>query len=254
MHGAVLGGREAWRAQRPLTERWTLLAPDRPGHGESPDAPQDFEFEAHLIASQLLDESAHFVGYSYGAIVAMLAAAERPEKVCSLTVVEPPATSVARGVAAVDEWEAETREVFTAASGEDLPALVGRFFGIAGVPLPVPDPLPEALERGARALIGARSPGDAEIPLDALRAAGFPMLVISGGHSDGYEVVCDAIAEATGAAREVLPGMAHLVPDLGPPFNTVLETFMTDASYTTAGASDPDCSSAQPDWSSKVVP
>jgi hypothetical protein len=135
----------------------------------------------------------------------------------------------------VDQWEAATREVFTSASDEDLPALVGRFFGIAGVPLPVPDRLPKALERGARALVGARPPGDAQIPLGALRTARFAVLVISGGHHDGYEVVCDAIAEATGATREILPGMAHLVPELGLLFNAVVEAFMTDA----VGAREP---------------
>lgn len=254
VHGAVLGGREAWRAQRPLTERWTLLAPDRPGHGNSPDARQDFESEAYLIANQLLDEPAHLVGYSYGGIVAMLAAAERPEQVRSLTVVEPPAASVARGDVPVDQWEAKTREVFASASGEDLPGLVGRFFGIAGVPLPVPDPLPETLERGARALIGARPPGEAQIPLDALRAAAFPMLVISGGHHDGYEIVCDAIAESTGADRQVLAGMGHLVPDLGPPFNELLETFMAAANQVKAGPTEPMSSSPRPDRGSKAVP
>ncbi|MFK0250495.1 alpha/beta fold hydrolase [Amycolatopsis azurea] len=75
VHGVLLGGREAWRAQRPLTERWTLLAPERLGHGKSPDGVQDFEVDAGLIAEQVLDEPAHLVGLSYGAIVAMLAAA-----------------------------------------------------------------------------------------------------------------------------------------------------------------------------------
>jgi pimeloyl-ACP methyl ester carboxylesterase len=254
VHGVVLGGREAWRAQRPLTERWTLLAPDRPGHGKSPDAPQDFESEGHLIADQLLDEPGHLVGYSYGAIAAMLAAAERPEHVWSLTVVEPPAMSVARGMAAVDRWEAETRAVFASASGEDLPSLVGRFFDVAGVPLPVPDPLPEALERGARALVGARPPGEAEIPLAALHAAEFPMLVISGGHMDGYELVCDAIADGTGAAREVLPGLAHLVPDQGAPFNELLDAFMTEATPTSADAVAPASASSRAPRGSKAVP
>jgi pimeloyl-ACP methyl ester carboxylesterase len=250
----VLGGREAWRAQRPLTDRWTLLAPDRPGHGKSPDAPQDFEPEAQLIADQLLDAPAHLVGYSYGGIVAMLAAAERLDQLRSLTVVEPPAMGVARGNPVVDAWDAETRELFASASGEDLPSLVGQFFGIAGVPLPVPDPLPDALERGARALIGARPPGDAQLPLEALRDAPFPMLVISGGHKEGYEIICDAIAETTGAARKVLCGMAHLVPDLGPPFNELLETFMAEADRGSSGPTRRVPSSARPGRGSKVVP
>lgn len=59
VHGGLLGGREAWRAQRPLTQRWTVLAPDRPGHGRSPQARTDFEPEAQLIAEQLLDKPAH---------------------------------------------------------------------------------------------------------------------------------------------------------------------------------------------------
>ena len=230
VHGAVVGGREAWRAQRPLTHQWTLVAPDRPGHGESPDARQDFENDAQLIAGQLLSEPTHLVGYSYGAIVAMLAAATRPESVRSLTVVEPPATDVAKGVAIVDQWAAAIDGVFADASNQDLGELVGRFFDVAGVPSPVPEPLPHALTRGAQALVGARSPSQARIPLDALKAAPFPMLAVSGGHMQGYEIVCDVIADATGAERRVLPGMGHLVPDLGPPFNETLEAFLARAS------------------------
>lgn len=62
------------------------LAPDRLGHGNSPDAAQDFEVGAELIA-------------------AMFAAARKPEMVRTLTVVEPPATKVARGNAVVDAWD-----------------------------------------------------------------------------------------------------------------------------------------------------
>ena len=107
VHGGVLGGRETWRTQRPLTERWTLLAPDRPGHGQSPPARQDFEPEAALVADQLLDQPSHLVGHSYGGIVSMYAAAARPANVLSLTIVEPPSTAVARGVPAVDEYAAQ---------------------------------------------------------------------------------------------------------------------------------------------------
>jgi pimeloyl-ACP methyl ester carboxylesterase len=228
VHGAVLGGREAWRAQRPLTERWTLVAPDRPGHGRSPDARQDFETEAPIVADQLLQEPVHLVGHSYGAIVAMLAAARKPDKVRSLTVIEPPATSVTHGDAVVDEWAAETRAVF-ADPGDDLPALLGRFFDLAGVQAPMPEPLPEPLERGTRALAGARPPTEAELPLAALAASGLPCLVISGGHHQGYEAVCDVIAAKTNAQRAIIPGAAHLVPETGDPFNRRLEEFLLES-------------------------
>src|SRR5689334_13904706 len=120
VHGGLLGGREAWRAQRPLTERWTLLAPDRPGHGRSPDARQDFEPEAVLVAEQLLTEPVHLVGYSYGGVVAVLAAAARPGNVRTLTVVEPPATGVARGNAVVDEYDRRLRGLLAGDGSSDL--------------------------------------------------------------------------------------------------------------------------------------
>jgi pimeloyl-ACP methyl ester carboxylesterase len=227
VHGVVLGGRQAWRAQRPLTERWTLVAPDRPGHGRSPDARQDFEAEAPLIAEQFLTEPVHVVGHSYGAIVAMLAAASRPDAVRSLTVIEPPATRVARGNPAVDVW-AEQLDVLFSDPGDDPSALLARFFELEGVHIPVPQPLPEPLERGARALAGARPATEAELPLGAVAAAGLPCLVISGGHHDGYEAVCDAIAEQTDAQRAVIRGSGHLVPDTGDPFNGRLEEFLLE--------------------------
>jgi pimeloyl-ACP methyl ester carboxylesterase len=227
VHGAVLGGRESWRAQRPLTERWTLLAPDRPGHGRSPDARQDFDAEAPLIADQLLDEPVHLVGHSYGAIVAMLAAARRADHVESLVLIEPPATGGAAGNPIVDSWGAELRALFSQ-TDEELPTLLGRFFRVAGVPLPVPDPLPEPLVRGTRALIGARSPTEAELPLAALARSSIRCLVVSGGHHEAYEVICDVIAAGTDAERAVVPGADHLVPDTGEPFNRVLEEFLRD--------------------------
>jgi pimeloyl-ACP methyl ester carboxylesterase len=224
VHGVVLGGRESWRAQRPLTQRWTLLAPDRPGHGRSPDARQDFDAEAPLVADQLLDEPVHLVGHSYGAIVAMLAAARRVENVKSLALIEPPATSVAAGDPAVDAWATDLRALF-ADPGDDLNVLLRRFFSLAGVPAAVPDALPEPLVRGARALVGARSPTEAQLPLAAIADAEVSCLVISGGHHEAYEAVCDRIALRTNADRAIIPGAGHLVPDTGRPFNTRLEAF-----------------------------
>ncbi|MFI6096296.1 alpha/beta fold hydrolase [Lentzea sp. NPDC051213] len=226
VHGAVLGGREAWRAQRPLTERWTLLAPDRPGHGQSPPARQDFEPEAALVADQLLDEPSHVVGLSYGGIVSMYAAAARPENVLSLTIIEPPASGVARGVAAVDEYAASVRSLIELAA--DPVETLRRFFVVAGVPVEVPDEPHETLLKGIRQLLGARPPDEAEPPLSALRAAAFPILVISGGHGEAYEVICDTIARETGAQRAVCKGRDHLVPE-APGFNAVLEDFLSRA-------------------------
>ncbi|MEU0882873.1 alpha/beta fold hydrolase [Lentzea sp. NPDC005914] len=226
VHGGVLGGRETWRAQRPLTERWTLLAPDRPGHGQSPPARQDFEPEAALIAGQLLDEPSHLVGLSYGAIVSMYAAALRPDNVRSLTIVEPPSAGVARGVPVVDAFGAATRGLIE--SGLDPAEGLRRFFPIAGVPIEVPDQPHETLLKGMRQLLTARPPDEAEPPLSALREAGFPILVVSGGHSEANEIICDTIARETGGQRAVCRGRDHLVPE-APEFNALLESFLTSS-------------------------
>lgn len=224
VHGGVLGGREAWRAQRPLTARWTLLAPDRPGHGRTPPARQDFEPEAQLVADQLLDQPSHLVGGSYGGIVAMYAAALRPSNVLSLTVVEPPCSGVARGVPVVDAWGAAVRAVIESADLSPVEAL-RRFFPIAGVPIDLPAQPHEILVNGMRQLRGARPPDEASPPLAALRSAGFRILVVSGGHSEANEIICDTIARETGAQRAVCRGRDHLVPE-ATEFNSVLERFL----------------------------
>ena len=227
VHGGGIDGRHGWRAQRDLAQRWTLVAPDRLGHGASPDGRQDFEVDARLIAEQLLDEPAHLVGYSYGAIGAAIAAASRPQAVRSLTLVEPPAAGVVRGDAVVDEWVQRLGEAI--GGGGEPRELLGRFFAVVGVPLEPPPTLPTFLERAARALADARPAVEAELPLHALRDAAFPVLVVSGGHLEPFERICDAIAAATGAEREVVRGAAHLVPDVGPRFNAVLERFWLSA-------------------------
>ena len=224
VHGSILGARHAFVMQQPLTERWTLLAPDRIGHGDSPAGRSDFEVDARLVTEQLLDQPVHLLGNSYGGIVSMLAATQRPENVLSLTVVEPPSVSVARGDPGVEAM-AVSMEEMRDRPPEDDRELLALFFSRVGVDMEVPDPLPEPLLLGTRALRTTRQPDEAQIPLAELEASGIPMLVVSGGHSDGFEAICEAIASATGARREILTGAGHQVPRLGEPFNELVEGF-----------------------------
>src|SRR5437660_3384902 len=97
IHGSVVGADRTWRHQLELASRWTLLLADRPGFGTTaPLARGDFEAEAPLFA-ELLGEGAHLVGHSYGAVIALHAAALAPESVRSLTVSEPGCMRVAAG-------------------------------------------------------------------------------------------------------------------------------------------------------------
>jgi pimeloyl-ACP methyl ester carboxylesterase len=97
VHGSVVNGDATWSAQRPLAERFDTVVPNRRGFPPGPDVESvDFEDEAVWLDT-FLEPGAHLVGHSYGGVIALLAAARRPELVHSLTVVEPPALAVARG-------------------------------------------------------------------------------------------------------------------------------------------------------------
>ena len=229
VHGDIVGPKLTWRKQRELGERWSLMIPSRPGFGESPPLERnDFETEAPMFA-ELLGNGAHLVGHSYGAVIALLVAAQRPEAVRSLTVSEPGCLRVAAGVPEVDEMIANGELLF--AHAEEIPSedFLRMFRGGAGSAYGTPEQLPDELMHGVELLKRERPSWEAEIPLEALAAADFPVLVLSGGHSKAFEAVCDSLARALAAEREVISGRGHTVPSTGAPYNERLEAFMRSA-------------------------
>jgi pimeloyl-ACP methyl ester carboxylesterase len=229
VHGDIVGPDLTWRKQRELAARWSLIIPSRPGFGESaPLERNDFELEAPMFA-ELLRDGAHLVGHSYGAVIALLAAAARPEAVRSLTVSEPGCLRVAAGTPVVDEMIANGELLFENASAIPSQEFLRLFRGGAGSAYGTPEELPEELLHGVELLKRERPSWEAEIPLERLAAAGFPVQVLSGGHSPAFEAVCDALAEGLSAERAVIPGRGHTVPSTGAPYNERLEAFMAAA-------------------------
>jgi pimeloyl-ACP methyl ester carboxylesterase len=204
------------------------VVPDRPGFGTGPLVKRvDFAVDAPLVA-QLFGTGVHLIGHSYGGVVSLLAAARRPEAVRSLTVIEPPAFGIATGDPAVDAFLAQAMELWD--HGPDEPAaFVRAFLSLVGSSITLPDPLTPELERGARLSMVERGPWEAEIPLDALAAAPFPKLVVSGAHNAAFDAVCDVLERRLGAERAVIPGAGHSVQRTGGPFNERLERFLTAA-------------------------
>jgi pimeloyl-ACP methyl ester carboxylesterase len=229
VHGDVVGPSSTWRKQRPLAERWRLIIPSRPGFGASPPlARNDFELEAPLFA-ELLGDGAHLVGHSYGAVIALLAAAQRPDAVRSLTVSEPGALRLAEGVPVVDEMIANGERLFTEGTALEDEAFLQLFRTGAGSAWDTPERLPDELARGVELLKAERPSWEAEVPVERLAAAPFPILVVSGGHSPAFEAVCDALAEAVSAERAVIAGRGHTIPSTGEPYNRRLEAFLAAA-------------------------
>jgi pimeloyl-ACP methyl ester carboxylesterase len=228
VHGSVGGGESTWAEQRPLADRFELLVADRPGYGSTPMVErEDFEADAPLVA-EALGEAAHLVGHSYGGVISLLAAADRPEAVRSLTVIEPPAFALAEGNPPVDALVARLREHW-ASGPRDPEAFLRGFLALVGSAREPPSPLPPELERGARILLVERGPWEAEIPLEELARSPFPKLVFSGAHNPAFDAVCDVLEERLGAERAVIPGAGHSVPQTGAPFNERLAAFLDRA-------------------------
>jgi pimeloyl-ACP methyl ester carboxylesterase len=203
------------------------VAPNRRGFPPGPEVGSvDFEDEAVWL-EPFLQRQTHLIGHSYGGVIALLAAARRPELLRSLTVIEPPAFGAARGIPAADEFMERIQDHWTRGPRDPEEFLRG-FLTLVGSSTPPGNVSPDLLQ-GARTLMVERPPSEAVIPFDELASAPFPKLVVSGGHSPAFEALCDVLGERLGAERAVLPGAGHSVQRLGEPFNALLTSFVERA-------------------------
>ena len=231
IHGSVVGGRATWREQRrSIADDVELLALERPAFEVGSTESVDFERDADWVAA-LLEPGDHLVGHSYGGVIALLAAARRPERVASLTVIEPPCTAVAPGHPHVAALERAGKELYASAGELEPETFLRAFLGAVGSQWEPPSPLPPELERGVAALADERGPWEAEIPLGDLAAAGIPTLVVSGAHQPAYEAICDVLERELRAERVVIPGHGHN-PQLSAAFTEALLDFVGRASTT----------------------
>jgi pimeloyl-ACP methyl ester carboxylesterase len=224
VHGGA-SPRTTWSALASLGERWTLALVHRRGYPPSPPPQrrQDFEIDAADIAG-LLGARPHVVAHSYGVLGALIAAAQAPARVRSLTLIEPPLWYLVPSDPEVARLQQLGDAVLTDGLRTDA-ATLREFLLLAGGPVTDEQPLPEQVQHGVRRAHGGRLPGEARPALQALVAAGVPSLVASGAHAVGIERVCDALAAALGAARIVAPGAGHFVA-AAPGFSARLEQFL----------------------------
>jgi pimeloyl-ACP methyl ester carboxylesterase len=229
VHGSVGNGDASWREQRPLAEELELVVLNRPGFPPGPPVERiDFEAHADWVAERLRPGD-HLCGHSYGGVVSVYAALRVPE-IRSLTVVEPPAFGIAAGRPEVDEFVTRLTALWSDGPRDPREFLAAFYAEVAGRPVELPDPLPAALDQGARMLMVERGPWEAVPPLDELAASPFPKLVVSGGWSAAFDAVSDVLEQRLRAERAVLPGMGHNPQLLGAPFNGVLRAFLAQSS------------------------
>jgi pimeloyl-ACP methyl ester carboxylesterase len=215
-----------WGALAPLRARWTLAAVHRRGYPPSPpplNGRQDFEVDAADVLP-LLASRPHVVAHSYGVLGTLIAAAQRPEDVRSLVVIEPPLYHLVPGDPEIERLERIGDAVLAEGLDAD-PETLRAFLRMAGAPGVDDGPLPEAVANGVRRAHGGRLPGEARPALDAVSEAAAPTLVASGDHTPGIERICDALAAALHAERLVAPGAGHFVA-AAPGFAERLEDFL----------------------------
>ncbi|GAA5112087.1 alpha/beta fold hydrolase [Haloechinothrix salitolerans] len=222
VHGSLVTGVEEWHAQQPLAEEgFCLVVPDRRGYGGSPTVHgEDFLRDADDVA-ELLGDGAHVVAHSYGGLGAMLAASRRPEATLSLALLEPPAFTVVRHDSAGHALVEDVRDVFDA----ELPdqEWLVRFLKAVGTdPATLPAGVLEEVAPFVPLVRRSRKPWECDLPTAALTSAPFPKLVVSGGHSDAFDAICDALAERIDAECIEVSGAGHEIQFVGPPLNQAL--------------------------------
>lgn len=227
VHGVGMPGRMAFHPQKPLAARYQLWVVDRRGYGGSPPLRrrEDFEVDADDLL-EILPVGAHLVGVSYGTLGSLIAAAEDPERLASLTLVECPAFSMAPGDAAAVE-AMNRADALRADKGLSDAAYFDRFLDIIGAPGGFTDPLPAPFDTTVPILRNHRVAWDYDMPLDRIASARVATLVITSGEHGAFEAVGDHLAAVLDARRERIGGHGHLVPLAATQFNAVLDDFFT---------------------------
>ncbi|APD13566.1 alpha/beta fold hydrolase [Pandoraea pulmonicola] len=228
VHGSLNDGHAAFSAQLALAERFRLTIVNRRGYGGNPPISRvNPDVDAGDIV-ELLQDGAHLVGTSMGGVISARAAALAPDRVRSLTLIEPPAFPNAAAHPVVAAASLAMQQHWARASDADAPTFLDGFAAALRMPLQLPSPLPPGLV-AATVNLKTETPWATYIPLAQIALARFPKLIVSGQCSPVFEAICDTLANALNAQREIFPGSTHAVQRIGKPFNDVLERFWSTA-------------------------
>lgn len=235
LHG--IGGAAAqWRAQlEGLADEFTAVAWDTPGYGDSDDPDGDWrmaDYAERLAAliDHLSPEPVHFLGQSWGGLLAQEFYRHYPERVRSLILSDTFAGSVVRPEAERNAILQGRLDAVATKSPAEMAA--------ARLPMLVPDDAPESVKQEIETMLAAIHPNgyrQAAIALhytdflDLLPAISVPTLVIAGEHDrvvamEHSRQLADGIP---GARLEVIPGAGHLSNQQKPDeYNAIVRRFL----------------------------
>ena len=201
----------------------SAVAFDMPGHGHSDDwdAVTDYQTQVANIAGTFCDEPMHIIGHSFGATVALRVALDHPDRVRSLTLIEPVFFTAAHGTPEHEAYKTAFAP-FVAAIEEGNRALAAeRFTDIWGAGVPWLQ-LPEGQRRYITDRIHLIRAGDPAINGDnanqlsqgRLEALEVPTLLLRGDLSDPITRAINATlgTRLPKAQSTVIKGVGHMGP------------------------------------------
>ena len=206
-----------------LSDRLAMRAPDLPGHGRTDLDPARLPQEqalADALALPPADRPAHVIGHSFGGTVALRLAVAAPERVASLTLVDPVLFALLAetdpGAYAAEMAEAGPARARMAAG--DWEGAAEAFLARWGTGAP-PSPAQRAAMVSGMPFVW-RSEAEIAIPetatLDAarLRRIAVPTLVVTGAASPAsIGAIAEGLAQVIPNLRRVeIPGAGHMVP------------------------------------------
>ena len=231
LHSSASTGAQ-WRSlMEILRPQWRVLVPDLYGYGETdrrPDPGLPGLADEVALVDAVLGESAeriHLVGHSYGAAAALRFAADRPQRLLSLTLIEPVSFHLLRGAPARTAERKAFRDVATlaaevtdaAAAGEGhrgMARFIDYWNGDGAWQRLRPD-MQEMLARQAITVaLDFRAALTEPMWLEALRAIAAPTLVLRGSASPRpTRRIADLVAGVLpNAYLQTIEGAGHMLP------------------------------------------
>lgn len=208
---------------RKLDGEVTVVAPDLPSHGRSPDwdGVSDFGATAYEAALTGLTEPMDVLGHSFGGVLALRLAVEHPELVRSLTMVEPVFFCIAQADAPeIAAQQAEQSQPFNALiEAGDMEGAARAFNGSwsdGSRWMEMPEQVRAAMTRAIHVVPGSQPFlfGDNANLVARLDRVTMPTLVVRGELADPIvEATNRGLARRLPNAREVvIDGAGHMAP------------------------------------------
>ncbi|NNK16740.1 MAG: alpha/beta hydrolase [Sulfitobacter sp.] len=217
----------AWKGLSNALPELTMLAPDMPSHGRSPDWDEVSDFSDTVYAGTLsvMDEGPmDVIGHSFGAVTALRLAVAHPERVRSLTVIEPVFFAVALQDApeTLAQHDSDAQPFRDAIEAGDRETAARTFNRMWSAEAPKWDDMPErnraAMVRAIHVVpdthaflyddtAGLLDPG-------ALDACTIPTVVLRGEHAHpAISANNDGLAaRMPNAVQSVIEGAGHMAP------------------------------------------